>query len=223
MSSILKALKKLEHEKSDRFPNPLNIDSDILRTTESSRSLSPFTLTLVLLLFFMCGGSVAYFFMKGTTAPKTTSQPAVTAQSNQTPILTPVIKAEALPAEIIVVPASQEPLSEKPRTQLQHPATVIVKDIAVKKTAKPALVDKPIAQDTAVKTELPAVATIPMLRVNGIAFQNSGADSVAIVNGTPISSGTIIEGVTVVDVQKDRVLFRYNKDTFEIQLGQSNR
>ena len=45
----------------------------------------------------------------------------------------------------------------------------------------------------------------------------------AIVNGTPVSNGSIIEGVTVEEVRKDRVLFQHNGEKFEIQLGQSNR
>lgn len=50
MSSILKALKKLEHEKSGRFPNLLKIDSDILRAADSTRSFSPSVLVLLFLL-----------------------------------------------------------------------------------------------------------------------------------------------------------------------------
>ena len=65
--------------------------------------------------------------------------------------------------------------------------------------------------------------TVPTLRVNGIAYQNGSADSMAVINGVPVLTGATIEGVTVEEVQKDRVLFQYNGEKFGIPLGQSNR
>ena len=62
-----------------------------------------------------------------------------------------------------------------------------------------------------------------MLRVNGIAFQDDGAGTVAMLNGEPLSKGGIIAGVNVDEIYKNRVKFRYNGETFEILLGQSNR
>ncbi len=65
--------------------------------------------------------------------------------------------------------------------------------------------------------------SMPVLRVNGIAFQASGGvDNMAIVNGTPVSGGSLIEGTIVEEVQKDRVLFQRNGERFSILLGQSN-
>jgi hypothetical protein len=71
--------------------------------------------------------------------------------------------------------------------------------------------------------ERPPPPTIPALRVNGIAFQVSGADNMAIINGTAVASGSTIEGVTVEEVRKDRVLFQFNGEKFEIHLGQTNK
>jgi type II secretory pathway component PulC len=66
-------------------------------------------------------------------------------------------------------------------------------------------------------------APVPAFRVNGIAFQPNEADSMAIVNGTPVSRGSVIEGATVAEIQKDRILFQRNGEKFEVQLGQSNK
>lgn len=228
MSSILKALKKLEHEKSGHFPDSLNIDSDILKVTDSSPRFSPFGMVLMFLLIFGGGIAVAYFFMKGTKTPLATikQQPVITVIRNPPQVPPPVIKTETLPAEIIVVPARKEPTVEALRKQ--HHITAFagkVADSVAKKPAKAAvssISEKPIEATKTANREL-SDPTVPTLRVNGIAFQNNGADSMAIVNGTPVSNGSIVEGITVAEVQKDRVLFQRNGEKFEIQLGQANR
>lgn len=228
MSSILKALKKLEQEKSGRFPDSLRIDSDILRSTVSSRSFSPFALILLFLLIFGGGAAVAFFFMKETKAPTITkTQPLIAIKSLPSSVSAPALNPETLPAEIVVVPARNEPSGEASGKQRQKmAATDNTAEGIVKKPAKAAvsgISEKPNETTEAERRVLPAATTVPTLRVNGIAFQNSGADSMAIVNGIPVSNGSIIEGITVEEIRNDRVLFKRNGEKFEIQLGQSNR
>ena len=227
MSSILKALKKLEQEKSSRFPDSLNIDSDILRTVDSPRRFSPFVLSLLLLLVFGGGVAVAIFFMKeNNTAPQATSTllPVQTVKKI-TPLPSPaLVKPETLPAEIVVVPARSEPSGNLPRKRPKHPSAMgTVAKKSVNTMIRSAVAEGPIKPAEPPGSVLPAASAIPTLRVNGIAFQNSAADNMAIVNGTPVSNGSIIEGITVEEVRKDRVLFQRNGEKFEIQLGQSNR
>lgn len=228
MSSILKALKKLEHEKSDHRPDSLKIDSDILKVTDSSPRFSPLGMVLLFLLVFGGGISVAFFFMKDTKTTLATikPQPEITVKSNPPPVTPTVVKPETLPAEIIVIPARNEPTVEISRKQQQKPAAAgNAADNIVKKPARAAISnisEKPKEATEAANSEIPA-PSVPTLRVNGIAFQNNGADSMAIVNGTPVSSRSVIEGITVEEVQKDRVLFQRNGEKFEIQLGQANR
>jgi general secretion pathway protein B len=228
MSSILKALKKLEHEKSGRFPDSLKIDSDILKSTDSTRSFSPFALVLLLLLVFGGGAAVAFFFMKETKKQTATiPQPVITAKNLQSPVSAPVVKTETLPAEITVVPAQSEPSGKSSRKlQQKAPAAGSLEISIARKPARAAvsvIAEKPAEATETVKSELPAATAVPALRVNGIAFQNSSADSMAIVNGIPVSSGSIIEGSTVEEIRSDRVMFQRNGEKFEIRLGQSNR
>jgi len=63
MSSIFNALKKLEREKSGRFPESMDLDLDILRSTDSSRSYSPLALVLL-----RKSGKIGYCF--STTEPR---------------------------------------------------------------------------------------------------------------------------------------------------------
>ncbi|NTV48170.1 MAG: general secretion pathway protein GspB [Geobacteraceae bacterium] len=203
----------------------MNINSDILGSTDSSRKISLLPLVLLFLLFFGGGIAVTFFFLKAPQ-PKTKLKPEITANNLQPQNLPAAVIPETLPTEIEIVPALKKPHGETVRKETSK--SVIKKNLAgsiVKKNA-PAIVSniskKPdITTESATKEIYTSKA--PNLRVNGIAFQNSNADSMAIVNGMPVSSGSIIEGVTVEEVQNDRVLFRRNLEKFEIRLGQSNR
>lgn len=228
MSSILKALKKLEQEKSGRFPDSLKIDSAILRTVDSSRSFSPFVRVLLLLLVFGGGAAAAVFFMKETAVPQvTTKSSSVQPVKSITTLPPPAqVKSETLPTAIVIVPARGEQSGKLPLKQRES-KTGTGKSATSRANQKirSVVAEKPVEKTESNGTEpqLPVATSIPMLRVNGIAFQGSAAERMAIVNGTPVSNGSIIEGITVEEVRKDRVLFQRNGEKFEIQLGQSNR
>lgn len=224
MSSILKALKKLEHEKSGHLPVSLKIDSDILRTVDSSRNISTSTFVIMIFLVFAGGAAVAFYFMKETkvgpsiTAPQSTITPQLSLPS-------PIIKPEILPAEIVMVPARKLTSGEVSRQLNNKPDSGEPSERVSGTSDKEPQINYFLSQKKAPGT-LPverSAHTIPALRVNGIAFQVSGADNMAIINGTAVASGSTIEGVTVEEVQKDRVLFQFNGEKFEIQLGQSNK
>lgn len=226
MSSILKALKKLEHEKTGRFPESLNINADILRTTESTRSFSPFTLLLFSLLIFGGGAAATFLFLKSSRLPQsaTKSQQIISAEDDQPRGSQASVTPDTLPAEIVVVPAKSKSAGKRqlPQNKTAAPGNGVANKAST--AAEPVRPAKSKEVVAAVKSEyIAATRTVPALRVNGIAFQNRGAESVAIVNGVTVTKGAIIEGATVDDVRNDRVLFRYNGEPFEILLGQSNR
>jgi general secretion pathway protein B len=70
----------------------------------------------------------------------------------------------------------------------------------------------------------PAIVTSgpPLLKVQGIAFQDGSATGVAVVNGIAVSKGSVIEGVRVEEIQNDRVMFSRDGKKFEIILDKSN-
>lgn len=215
MSSILKALKKLEDDKAARRPDELKIDAEILRTDKYPRFSSASVLLTSILL--MAGGSGAtYLYLKHDSALERANQkPPALYRLNSAPAIVPSdIKTEQLPEAIVVVPAPQQKTG---RTAANTGNTTSAKPVAVAKHAVPAKTLPAVSPAVS-----GAVTPVPYLRVNGIAFQGSGADSVAIVNGTPVSSGSTIEGVTVEEIRKDRVLFQLKGERFEIRLGQSN-
>lgn len=235
MSSILKALKKLEDEKAAHQPDSLKIDSDILRG-ESSRRHSTTGLILAALLLFTGGSIATYLYMK--------KDPSPTVVSSETPAEAPAkvesraqrvtsapnatyIKTEQLPESIEVVPARRSQATvpapkQKKQSGPAKPVPVVTRP-SVDKTVQQQRKNVPLGALTAPLAVPQVVRTIPLLRVNGIAHQGGTADNVAVINGVPVSDGAVIEGVKVEEIQKDRVRFSYKGETFEIALGKSNR
>lgn len=235
MSSILKALKKVEDDKAVRRPDELKIDAEILRADNPARFNSVGAAVIAMLL--LAGGSGAtYMYMKrgGTSSVDLKPAAAVSGQ-RQPPVASsaPDIKTEQLPPAATVVPAQQQnnakaeiPAKSQKKTQKPAPTGATA---AATKPASPAVTPKPAAQlksaagTTAPQSSAPVKAAVPALRVNGIAFQDGSTDSVAMVNGVPLSNGSMIDGVKIEEIHRNKVRFSYNGEKFEIPLGQSNR
>jgi general secretion pathway protein B len=213
MSSILKALKKLEEEKTVHRPGFVAIDTDILRTVTTKPRFSPAAMVLLAIVIFVSGSVATYFFMMRIVPPQHISRTlpaegkqvlllpaAVTTRTSSPPS---TLNTEILPPVVVVVPSQPPPTkAQKVNQRLPPPQHQPVTTLA------------PPPADS---------AALPHLRVNGIAFQKGGDDTMAIINGVPVSNGTIIEGATVEEILKDRVRFSFHGDKIEIPLGQSNR
>ena len=76
MSSILKALKKLEQEKAVRKPDSFRIDSEILRGSVQRRPVAKGA-SLAAIALFLCGVGVTYLIMRQDRAPTAQLQPPV--------------------------------------------------------------------------------------------------------------------------------------------------
>ncbi len=224
MSSILKALKKVETDNASRRPGELRIDAEILRT-ENHSHLSSSRILLVSVLLVAFGVGATYLYMKrGKTDEQTILNARVISGQKQPSVsATPEIKAEQLPPAIVMVPAEQQIISEGARVEKQRPSSIRPTAAVVAK--RPVMPERP-ALSPQRANPLPAPknnSNLPSIRVNGIAFQDDGSEAVAMVNGEPHSRGGIIAGVIVEEIYKNRVKFNYNGEVFEVLLGQSNR
>jgi hypothetical protein len=233
MSSILKALKKLEAEKSTRRPDSIRIDAEILRGDVPGR-LSPLGVILTALLLFVCGGAATYFFLKQDAAQLSLKRDAAT----------PVVPTERITAETIVPAARIGKTTVTPATpEKSGPTASAVQKLpsnqapppgpmpgsSAKSRAGRTLLRPPVTAGQATAPVRPAQPALerppvpaPLLRVTGIAFQD-GVDSAAIINGVQVGKGSMIEGVRVVAIERDRVVFSLGGENFEIALGRSNR
>jgi general secretion pathway protein B len=226
MSSILKALKKLEQEKAARKPDSFRIDAEILRGGAQRSRFFSSGASLAAVALFLCGVGATYLYMKHdqTSAPVQQSQSSksgVRGDSSTAATLFPVSTLPAVqpqprqPAKGISTPEKSEPSSRSMVTQ-QH--TQRVKSVEIVPQAVP-------AESMSVSPPVPVAPLVPpaksVLKVNGIAFQD-GADSVAVINGVTVSNGSVIEGARVEEIQKDRVRFSRGGEKFEIILDKSN-
>jgi general secretion pathway protein B len=224
MSSILKALKKLEHEKTARKPDSYKIDAEILRGGSSHSSFSKGAL-LTALILFLCGSGAMYLFMKHGTSLESVQPPQnikteLRAESSpDTPLVplsnkpseTPLPRPPAQAISVLEKMESSARSAEKQQTRRVQPAEIITQPV-------PSEPKKGVAVVPVAPVVIPAN---PLLKVHGIAFQD-GADSVAVVNGITVSNGSVIEGARVEEIQKDRVRFSRGAEKFEIILDKSN-
>lgn len=257
MSSILKALKKLEDEKVTRKPDSLKIDAEILRSGSSS-NLSSFKAVILSALLVACGAAATYLYMKnsptvpvapvasGTAAsvPFATSPaplagaaapvsgvptvritpenivPANAESSRESSDVAPLKIAAKKTAQLPTVPGRAAVLPQAPKTQIKVPSSVR----SVRKTGDENPAQPLFTKQVSAAPVVPAAAGTqpPSIKVSGIAYQD-GIDSVAMVNGIMASRGTVVEGVRVEKIQKDRVLFSYGAEKFEVMLGKSNK
>lgn len=233
MSSILKALKKLEDGKAARPPGSLDIGADILRSDTRQRFSLPGVI-LVAGLLFICGSGATYLYLKHTALPNPSRQPpAAAAVQAERP-------APPLPAPAVPHPSQQvtgATRTEFPQQHAKHDAVITPHAAPPQQFAKTRPTPRPVQKKTLpdhLKTaaadhatspvvQNASAVTPPVIKVNGIAFQNDGSGSVAVVNGIPVANGSMIEGARVEEIQKDRVRFSYGGEKFEVSMGKSNR
>ena len=231
MSSILKALRKLEEEKSDLRRDPLKIDAEILSDSHNSNA-APIRIFLVSICLFLCGGAVMYFLLgrhqeKPSEPLQDTSQPPAVLGESQS-YKAHSEKEEATEAKIISnsepKPLALPPEKPFPTTRYRPPPSF---DLDDRSQSQPVVISRkkpdatPQEKIEQINPEIPAHQQ-PLLRVDGIAFQE-GAEVFAVVNGVSVSKGSVINGAKVEEVQKDRVLFSYNGKRIEVYMGKSNR
>lgn len=210
MSSILDALKKLEDEKQKEsrrrnadFPlnqailNEGGLSGNMVKKTGSGW----IAITMAIIL---AGGGIAVWTLSSHRADKTVQKP-VNAQ--------PELK------EVVVVPppasafVSQNNQKETGSGRQAKPK--IVQPARLNSSAASAP-QKPDAAEVVIQQDSPKR---PVLRVMGIAYNDSGANSVAIVNGTPVSVGAQIDGAKVEEILKDKVRFSYGGERFDVMLA----
>ena len=223
MSSILKALKKLEQEKASQKPDSFRIDAEILRGG-ARRSFFSTGAPLAAIALFLCGVGATYLFMKHAQ----TSTPVQQSQSSKSGVrgdsAPGVFPVATLPA---AGPQPGQPESGISATEMSgHSPRFLEKQQYTQKMKSAEIVPQTVpAEPKSVSPSVPVAPLVapakPVLKVTGIAFQD-GADSVAVINGVTVSNGSVIEGARVEEIQKDRVIFSRGGEKFDSILDKSN-
>jgi hypothetical protein len=176
-------------------------------------------------LLMACGAGGTYIYMKRDKTPEQTTMTssAISGQKQQSLSVAPEIKTEQLQPAIVVIPAQHQTFSEGERKKNEPPSSLEKSAPAIVK--RPGVAAPPVLtpQRNPPSTTPQKTTTVPALRVNGIALQDDGSASVAMINGEPLSRGGIIAGVTVEEIYINRVKFNFKGTIFEVALGQSNQ
>lgn len=235
MSSILKALKKVEEEKAAQR-NALPLASDVARNRRSRKSASFWKIPAALVVVAVTAILSTFAAMGGFTTAKTrpTTPPDVNGA------VTPLGKgATPVAVQVQSVQFPSDGTNEPAVVQKQQSAPVPIPKQQVKKPAvKPAVPTsaKPpaFAPAVAVRRE-----TGPFLRttigsisisenhsdfkVSGIGWQKESSSRLAVVNGVAVTQGATVDGAKVVEILPDRVRLSQGGSIFEILLGKINQ
>jgi general secretion pathway protein B len=228
MSYILKALKKVEEEKTARKGNAADMHTALM-TDSGSKKASPSgsIRTAVTILALIAAAALIWKSMNrggipagevvssGIPAapagvaerPRPVHSPAPAPVTAQAPAAAPVTAPEHSPASVSAPPAPVMPQT----TETESP----VSTDGLRKTGHVAAGKHPETQ----KPREPTGTAPAGLKVNGIAFQDDPAESMAVVNGKLVRRGMEIDGMRVDEIFRNRVRFSGRNGLFDLQLS----
>jgi general secretion pathway protein B len=231
MSSILKALKKLEEEKSRlEEPKEINVSREILRQPTEQKKL--------LKWLWLLGSSAALVILMLTVALLRKPAPSATVPVRQPPPAAlpaaPLARQENLPLAPQLSGRGKSPLPTAP-IEAAEPTRKVIRQLpeqaevrSVRQEMRDLLGGTEPASDQRVTA--PATNAAPdlamgsygtALTLSGIAWNKDSADRLAIINGQPSAIGTTIGGVIVEEILLDRVKLSRNGRSFELLIGKS--
>jgi len=200
MSSILKALRKLEEEKAALGEGGVDIARDILKRSAHKQERNIFWPLVSVSLLLLLAGGTAYFWL-GYPQPaanlhKIKIAPAKSLiEKSSTQDGSVVASAVVRPkeAQALAAPGSV-PLAQIPQQERTTPPSVHVEPQAIHPNGS------------------------PFLKLTGIAYRDKSTERIAIINDLPVMQGTSIEGAQIVEILPDRVVLSSKGVEFTLKL-----
>ena len=243
MSSILKALRKIEEEKRVASHAAPDLRMDQGKAETKPRPLLP--LIAGVALGAVCVG--LFFLWSSSDFPEVASQPqpdapVVVVGSNQaeqpvivpeeTSLVTPLSASparEKTPEKVvetskipeIILPA--EPVPAVPSTA--EPIKTLEPPIAFEAQVKSPKVVKEAPKESMTTTRaskpesLPVARPLPdgvSLKVSEVFYQDDPANSMAVVNDLPVMIGTFVDSAVVLEIRSDKVVFKIGDDSYDV-------
>jgi len=220
MSSILKALRKLEEEKRGGKLEAPDLRVDQGQSTTVRKSLLPLVVGVVLGALI-----VGLIFFWPTVTPQ---KPDIVQSVNPT-ALSPVIEPPVASPEVVTdpPPAPQPAKPLQATTTLAKPeasvAPVVSEPVVsrpVRMTPAPADIAEPVAPvEVVAQQELPEeTVALPdgiRLSVTEIFYQDA-VNSMAVVNDLPVMVGSHVDAAVVTEIRTDRVLFEIDGKVYSV-------
>lgn len=215
MSSILKAIRKVEEEKRAASHSAPDLRSDQGASVHVKKSLGP------LLTGMMLGAVCVGLFLFATSGQEEAVPTVVNPPEDNVVVSSP----EPAPAKTVietipVVTLPPEPVEVKTSTPPVKKAAVAPVKKVVKKTAQ----KQPSTVEPEAKKPLPvAIQPKPLalpaninLKVAEIFYQEDPANRMAVVNDLPVMAGTPVDGALVQEIRPDHVIFRIDGKDYSV-------
>ena len=226
MSSILKALKKLEREKSRQRDDHVDLARDIFRGSERRRGPDWITVivTGVVVLSVVAVILLVLRQMEGSTnvgqgeAPAVVNRPAAPSPGSAPNASVAEELIDQRRPQVRPPPAIRKPSANKgarPATAVIPPGrgeAIVVEEVLPPPAAVP--VPPPAVVPPRVPTFSPAP---PGLVLSAIVFQAEHEARIAVVNDLPVMEGSQVGEFRVDEIQADRVILSRNGTLYEVR------
>lgn len=204
MSTILKALKKLEQDKLRKGEGKSEIAFDIFKSPP--RSVRPGRIPVV-------GISVVFLALVAATAFYMVSAHQQVARNSQPPMPLPGGKASTEEISGRSLPTRQQTNTAAP-ARLHPPAQE-------RTTAASLPESRESKQPDAAQPDGAEIVPERRWSVSGIAWRRNDEARLAVINGLPVMTGTVIDDATVTAIEEDRVILSYKGKSLPVLLDPS--
>jgi hypothetical protein len=229
VSSILKALKKLEAEKSAlEEGREINLSREILRPPVKS-GISPkwfwllgslAALVITLLIFALMRKPVVSDVTPKGVQPVTSQPVSAPPMATQRPAGSDKAVQNAAPP-----PAALPVNKEIPQPPLKPRSDTTPKTDKIELPGSTLPTPEIPRKEPATAAPQPRTSPReePGLSLSGIAWNKDSSDRLAIINGQPIAIGSTVGGAVVEEILPDRVKLSINGRKFELLIGRNAR
>ena len=222
MSSILKALKKLDDDLPRKRRTVIwpsgSTPRSAMRRWDISAGRSAFVLWGLLALAVVAAAGGLYLYFKPGPDSRTETTAAVTR---------PISKPDSTvstPGSTARPPATQPPQSAAPRAKPQpetaKPVPKPAPSPVVKKTPAATVRRPPPTEKKAARPSVPATASLPILtsdlKLQAISWAPAPGDRLAVINGSIVREGASLEGYVIVQIDKEEVSVRKGSEQWKL-------
>jgi general secretion pathway protein B len=237
MSSILKALRKLEEEKAAMGEGRADLARDILK--RSAVQGTPDNSLIVKSIFFvvLALAIIAGLWLLLAPGEQATTNIVAAPVAAEQPVLVPAVPVPVqyqVPQPVKKQIATPEPAPVKQVAVAPKPVEVslpVPEVLSFKKTSEPVPAEvgevapeddpqpSPVTQQDEELTNIPVIPDdLPQLNVDAIMFKPKPGDRLAVINDFPVMEGTSIDGVQIVEIQEEGVRFSWQGMEFVLPL-----
>ncbi|NIQ98357.1 MAG: hypothetical protein GWO11_07935 [Desulfuromonadales bacterium] len=208
MSTILKALKKLEQDKLRKGEGRSEIAFDILKASPTSKRSTVLPLILSVSVFVFVAAAAIYFMTIpdwiGDTAsiPPPPSEESAAVETSPKEVLetAPMVRPQTVPPEDAGIQTADGKTTVSSPEKAREP----------KQSVPNSRTDEEIITDS-------------RWIVSGIAWQENQEQRLAVINGFPVMTGTVIDNAMVTSIEEDRVVLVHEGRSLSVPLKMSQK